>query len=456
MLDKFKQFVVSAQLAPADQVWFPKRLEQFAAFTAQNAAEPLDCSRKSVEAFLRHLKQAGRPAWQRLQILEAIQQYSIHMLATNDPELADMQEKLAELKRREGRRLSSPAAAGDGNEIDPQLLYAQDGEVGVLDPNEFELDRDMRKLLRVRHYALRTEDAYLGWVQRFRSFLKRDDLATATELEIRDFLSHLAVHDKVAASTQNQAFAALLFLYRDVLQRKVQFLEAERAKKPERLPVVLTAKEVHLLFQHLGGVELLFGQLLYGAGLRHYEGLRLRIKDVDLDARQLTIRDGKGAKDRVTVLPEAILEDVQRQIESTRLLHERDVAAGGGRVWLPYAFREKNRSAETAFIWQYLFPATRESKDPVSGQIMRHHQHESVFSKALQGAVQRTGILKKITPHTLRHSFATHLLQGGADIRTVQELLGHKDVATTMIYTHVLNRPGLAVVSPLDRIMTGI
>jgi integron integrase len=456
MLDKFKQFVVSAKLAPSDKAWFPKRLEQFAAFTAQNPADPLDCSRKNVEAFLRHLKQAGRPTWQRLQTLEAIQQYAVQLLATNDPELDDMHQKLVALKRRENRQRSQRTTADTSDDIDPQLLYSQDGEVGVLDPSECELDREMRKLLRVRHYALRTEDAYLGWVQRFRGYLKRDDLSTATEPEIRDFLSHLAIQDKVAASTQNQAFSALLFLYRDLLKRKVQFLEAERAKKPERIPVVLTAKEAQLLFQHLGGVELLFGQLLYGAGLRHYEGLRLRIKDVDLGARQLTIRDGKGAKDRVTVLPEAILEDLQRQIESTRLLHERDVAAGEGRVWLPYAFREKNPAAETAFIWQYLFPATRESKDPVSGRVMRHHQHESVFAKALQGAVQRAGILKKVTPHTLRHSFATHLLQGGADIRTVQELLGHKDVATTMIYTHVMNRPGLAVVSPLDRIMNGI
>lgn len=404
-----------------------------------------------VEPFLRHLKQTGKVAWQRLQALDAILYYAKTVLLQADPELDSMRERLVEAKSREASDQPGPGTT-PSPEVDAKMLLAQPGLVGNLDPKEPSLDREMRKLMRVRHYARRTENAYLNWLQRFRRFLNKSEVESATEVEIRDFLSHLAVEGQVAASTQNQAFSALLFLFRDLLGREIEFLAAERAKTPERVPVVLTSDEVSRLLQNLGGGEQLLGRLLYGAGLRHLEGLRLRIKDVDLEARQLTVRDGKGAKDRVTVLPEAVLPDLKRQIEATRLIHERDLAAGVGQVWLPHAFRLKYPAAETQFIWKYLFPAARLSADPISGRTMRHHQHESVFSKALRGAVTRAGLLKKVTPHTLRHSFATHLLQSGADIRTVQELLGHKDVATTMIYTHVMNRPGLAVISPLDRI----
>jgi integron integrase len=451
MLESFQQSVAAhPKLSDSQKVWFPRLVRQFFSHSQQNPNQNLDCSRAAVEPFLRHLKQSGKTAWQRLQALEAIQCYARTLLPSVDPALEEMHALLAAAKKRESAATRSNLAQDP--EIDAQLLYAEPGPVGQLDPNEPELDREMRKLLRVRHYARRTESAYLNWVHRFRGFLQRPDVESATEPEIRDFLSDLAVQGQVAASTQNQAFSALLFLFRDLLGREIQFLEAERAKTPERVPVVLTIDEVSKLFQHLGGGEQLFGRLLYGAGLRHYEGLRLRIKDVDLEARQLTVRDGKGAKDRITVLPDAVVPDLQRQIEATRLLHERDLATGGGRVWLPHAYRLKHPAAETQFIWQYVFPASRLSTDPVSGRTMRHHQHESVFSNALRGAVARAGLLKKVTPHTLRHSFATHLLQSGADIRTIQELLGHKDVATTMIYTHVLNRPGLAVVSPLDRL----
>jgi integron integrase len=452
MLNTFNQAVANdRRLTSAEKVWFPRLLRQFAAHSQQPSDVPLECSRPIVEPFLRHLKQSGKVAWQRLQALEAILYYAKTVLLQADPELDSMRERLVEAKNREASDQPGPGAP-QSPEVDAKMLLAQPGLVGNLDPKEPDLDREMRKLMRVRHYARRTENAYLNWLQRFRRFLKSNDVESATEAEIRDFLSHLAVEGQVAASTQNQAFSALLFLFRDLLGREIEFLAAERAKTPERVPVVLTSDEVSRLLQNLGGGEQLLGRLLYGAGLRHLEGLRLRIKDVDLEARQLTVRDGKGAKDRVTVLPEAVLPDLKRQIEATRLIHERDLAAGDGRVWLPHAFRLKYPAAETHFIWKYLFPAARLSSDPISGRTMRHHQHESVFSKALRGAVTRAGLLKKVTPHTLRHSFATHLLQSGADIRTVQELLGHKDVATTMIYTHVMNRPGLAVVSPLDRI----
>jgi len=261
MLAKFNQLVQASQLPKTSQIWFPKQLRHFCSFTSQNPEAPLDCSQPTVESFLRHLKKSGKAAWQRLQALEAIQLYAKQLLPTVDPELDTMRVKLAELKVRENRDRRATTLPDPNADIDPNLLFAQAGEIGEINPDEPELDRELRKLMRVRHYALRTERAYLGWLQRFRTFLDRSDLQDATEVEIRDFLSHLAIEGQVAASTQNQAFSALLFLYRDVLGRQVKFLEAERAKTPERVPVVLTPVEVQTLFQHLGGGELLFARL---------------------------------------------------------------------------------------------------------------------------------------------------------------------------------------------------
>ncbi|MEZ6042768.1 MAG: integron integrase [Planctomycetaceae bacterium] len=312
----------------------------------------------------------------------------------------------------------------------------------------------MRKLMRVRHYAPRTERAYAGWVERFAQAFGgwADSFSQVGEVEIKEFLSDLAVQGRVAASTQNQAFNALLFLFRDVLKRELAFLEAVRAKRPQRVPVVLSREEVAAIFRHLRGESLLFAQLLYGGGLRHYEVLRLRIKDVDFDRRQLIIRDGKGARDRVTVLPEMTVEPLKLQIENVRKLHEQDLEAGFGSAWLPDAFASQSPEAPRQFAWQFVFPADKLSTDPHDGSTHRHHLHESVFRKALRRAVQNADIQKRVTPHTFRHSFATHLLESGSDIRTVQELLGHADLSTTMIYTHVLQQGPLGVKSPLDRL----
>jgi integron integrase len=323
---------------------------------------------------------------------------------------------------------------------------------GQINANDPPLIRSIRNELRTRHYAIRTESAYVGWAERFMKFCGSETLDGISENEIKEFLTDLAVKSNVAASTQNQAFNALLFVFRDVLKREMQFLDTVRAKKPERLPVVLTRGEVQRLLSQLGGRDLLMGQLLYGAGLRHMECLRLRVKDIQFDTNQIIVREGKGAKDRVTVLPQVAADALRDQIALARELHLRDLAEGFGEVWLPYALAEKYPNAPKEFAWQFVFPAGRRSEDPRSGTYRRHHLHETVFSASMKRAAARATIDKDVSPHSLRHSFATHLLESGSDIRTVQELLGHADVSTTMIYTHVLQQGPLGVRSPLDRL----
>ena len=271
------------------------------------------------------------------------------------------------------------------------------------------------------------------------------------DLEITQFLTHLAVNENVAAATQNQALSALLFLYREVLEQEIGWLDrVERAKKPARLPVVLTRAEVREIFSHLHGTTKLMAGFLYGSGLRLMECVRLRVKDIDFGYLKITVRDTKGGKDRVTMLPTNLAQAVQRHLLKRRSQHEQDLADGFGNVYLPHALARKYPNASRQWMWQYLFASTRISVDPRSGEKQRHHIAESILQRAVKEAVSRAGVAKPATCHTLRHSFATHLLERGYDIRTVQELLGHRDVSTTMIYTHVLNRPGIGVKSPLD------
>jgi len=310
----------------------------------------------------------------------------------------------------------------------------------------------MRRALRVRHYALRTEESYLKWVARFLDWLERrgGDLEQAGEPEVQGFLEELAVGRGVAAATQNQAFSALLFFFGEVLKRPLGKVEALRAKRTTRLPVVLSREEVRRLLGGLEGTMSLIGRLLYGTGMRMMEAIRLRVKDVDFDRQQVIVREGKGSKDRVVMLPETLREPLREHLERVRILFNEDRAAGLPGVWLPGAYGVKDPKAGERWEWQWVFPSKSVGKDPRSEVRRRHHVHDNGVGKALGVAVRRAGIAKKITAHTLRHSFATHLLESGADIRTVQELLGHSDVSTTMIYTHVLNRPGVAVRSPLD------
>ena len=326
-------------------------------------------------------------------------------------------------------------------------------EAGPPAPQQPRLLDRVRAALRARHYSRRTEKAYVHWIKRYIFFHGKRHPAEMGAAEVTAFLTALAVRDRVAASTQNQALNALLFLYREILGVELPWLDGlVRAKRPQHLPTVLTREEVRTVLEQLDRAPRLMALLLYGAGLRLLECCRLRIKDVDFATSQITIRDGKGSKDRVTMLPSAVKIDLARHVERARALHQRDLAAGAGWVELPWALGRKYPNAGREWAWQWVFPATRLYVDPSTGQRRRHHLHESVVQRAVREAVLKAGLAKKATCHTFRHSFATHLLEDGHDIRTVQELLGHQDVSTTMIYTHVLNRGPAAVRSPADRV----
>lgn len=309
----------------------------------------------------------------------------------------------------------------------------------------------VRGKIRIKHYSIRTEQAYVDWIKRFILHHGKKHPQEMGAPEVEAFLTHLAVEGRVAASTQNQAKSALLFLYREVLEAELPWLEnVEQAKVPKRLPVVLTREEVQLILAQLEGQHWLVANLLYGAGLRILEALRLRVKDVDFARREILVRDGKGFKDRVTMLPQALAAPLKQHLARVKALHEQDLAEGYGAVFMPNALERKYPSAAREWGWQYVFPSGNLSTDPRSGEMRRHHVQDQAVQRAVRQAVRNAGLVKPATPHTFRHSFATHLLEGGYDIRTVQELLGHSDVSTTMIYTHVLNKGGRGVTSPLD------
>ena len=311
----------------------------------------------------------------------------------------------------------------------------------------------VRDRIRVKHYSIRTETQYVQWVRRFILFHGKQHPRDMGAPEVEAFLTHLAVEGHVAAATQNQALSALLFLYKEVLGVDLPWLnDVTRAKRPQRMPVVLTRDEVHAVLDRMAGVYGLMARLLYGTGMRLMECVRLRIKDVDFGRGEILIRDGKGAKDRVTMLPQSLVGPLQSHLQQRRVLFDDDRQAGKASVYLPDALARKYPGSPTEWGWQYVFPSGSYSVDPRSGEMRRHHLDEKLLQRAMKKAVQASGLAKPATPHTLRHSFATHLLEAGYDIRTVQELLGHKDVATTMIYTHVLNKGGRGVTSPLDRI----
>ena len=306
--------------------------------------------------------------------------------------------------------------------------------------------------LRVKHYSLRTEKSYVDWIKRFIWFHGKRHPKEMGAKEVEAFLSHLAVKRSVSASTQNQAKSALLFLYKEVLQVELPWLDqVTQAKAPKRMPVVLTRDEVQSVLAHMEGTVWMVASLLYGSGMRLMECLRLRVKDVDFGRREILVREGKGFKDRVTMLPAALVQPLKEHLQRVKVLHEEDLAGGFGEVFMPMALDRKYPNAGREWAWQYVFPSRKLSVDPRSGAVRRHHADEKAIQRAMKKAVAATGVPKLATPHTMRHSFATHLLEGGYDIRTVQELLGHSDVSTTMIYTHVLNKGGRGVVSPLDR-----
>lgn len=308
------------------------------------------------------------------------------------------------------------------------------------------------KSIRIKNYSVRTEQVYLDWFLRFIRFHSMKDPVTLTEKDISEFLEFLVIKRRVASSTQSQALNALVYFYKTVLNQELSnHIEFSRSKKPKRLPVVLSKKEVILLFSHINHpTRQLMANLLYGCGMRLMECVRLRILDIDFDYQQILVRDAKGKKDRVVPIPKVLIPTLKEQIEKVKGLHSEDLEEGFGSVYIPDALSRKYPNAEKEFRWQYVFPSTKISTDPRTGKVRRHHIHENGLQKYIKKAAEETGITKKVNCHALRHSFATHLLENGYDIRTVQELLGHADVSTTMIYTHVLNKPGVTVTSPLD------
>jgi integron integrase len=312
----------------------------------------------------------------------------------------------------------------------------------------------VRDALATRHYSDRTASAYVGWIRRFIVFHNRTHPDRMGEAEVAAFLSDLATTSDVSASTQNQALAAMLFLYEAVLHRNLARIDLVNARRPKRLPVVMTCEEVASLFSHLDGVCHLMASLLYGSGLRLQECVTLRAKDIDFGSGQIVVRRGKGQKDRVALLPLVLVEPLRQQLDFARAQHERDIASGGGFVALPEALGVKYPNAAREWPWQWVFPATRQYVDELTQQRRRHYLHETVLQRAVHSAAKAAGICKPISCHTLRHSFATHLLKNGCDIRTIQKLLGHSDLRTTMIYTHVVARGPFGVLSPLDQLLS--
>jgi integron integrase len=440
-VESFRRLVQTARLGKNDREWFPRWIQRYAP-----SVKPIDgnlpVTEEGVTRFLRSLLENKVPAWQRLQAVRAIEAYRNLVLQTEVPSLEYFRLKLSQFADQE--RATGGVGTGRPGVEDERHL------IGPIDPREPAIIQQMRKEMRVRHKALETEKAYVGWVQRFIHHCGSPELANFGEGEIKTFLTDLAVEGDVTAGTQKQAKCALLFLYQSVLGRELGFLDVGRATKPSRLPVVLSRPEIVRLLPEFEGLRKLMFLVMYGAGLRHRECRRLRVKDVCFDEGHIVVRSGKGDQDRITVLPERCREALQEQIEAVRRLHQRDLNNGFGEVYLPHALERKYPNENREFGWQWVFPAGRPARDPRSGKIRRHHVSEEYFGAFFKQAVDRVGIAKNAVPHSLRHSFATHLLEDGNDIRTVQELLGHKDVRTTMIYLHVMNKPGLAVRSPVD------
>lgn len=431
---------VAKGVSPADREWFPRWLSRYSNDhrVATDAPSSVSITPELAIEFSKELLSKGIPAWQRLQAVRALAAYQHLVLKQPVEEFAVMVRKLKQLAKTE-------AAGG--------LVLDTDGIsdlAGQIDPNEPRWVQETRRVLRTMHYKYATEKAYIQWIVRFIGFVGSDQLEQFGDTEITQFLTGLAVEGNVASSTQNQAKSALLFLYGTVIGKELAFLDAVSAKIPETLPVVLSREEIAALLPKFHGEHKLMFQIIYGAGVRHKECRRLRIKDVCFDDGTILVRDGKGAKDRVTVLPESTVIALRQQIERSTDLHHLDIEEGFPEVYLPFALKRKNPRAASELGWKWIFPSRQRRRDKRSGSVWRHHVSESFFASPFKKALRRTGIVKNAVPHSLRHSFATHLLESGADIRTVQELLGHKDVKTTMIYLHVMNKPGLAVKSPID------
>jgi integron integrase len=419
VLPDFQDFLLSRKLAPEKNVPFIANwVSQFLAFSNRKGRADI---RVLVAEFLNSLETNQNISdWQVRQASDALDLYLNHF------------------KGGEALMTAQGITQSEGSISDGPKLLAE-----------------MRRLIRIKHYSYSTERSYLDWAERFIGYMRETSKGDSPDVfkpdTVKNFLGHLAINRRVSSSTQNQAFNALLFLFRDVLGKDIGDLSGTvRAKRGKKLPAVLSAHEVKALFSHLSGLSLLIAQLLYGSGLRLMELARLRVLDIDFDGKLIIVRNGKGDKDRATIFPEAVRESLRSHLQNVRALHEKDLSAGRGEVYLPNALERKYPNAAKDWIWQYVFPSERLSVDPRSGKVRRHHISDKAIQTAIGNAVRKAGIVKHATVHTLRHSFATHLLMNGVNIREVQSLLGHKNVETTMIYTHVIRDMTNAPQSPLD------
>ncbi len=433
-------------MAPRKQAdWGRFWMARYRKFHGRRPGEVVPVDRDSAIAFLVQIKNEGKPAWQRLQVLRGIKEVGDTVLRVSTDHLDLMIEQLGKLVEKE-----KVAAI--------ELIDHGERAPGLIDPNEPIVIQRLRAKIRAEHLAIKTEKAYVTWTQRFirRFSLTSDsDWSNVSDRAVETFLTELAVERNVSASTQNQAFAAILYVFRKVLRRELNSIDAVRAKRPQNIPLVLTVDETLQLIDKLHGIDRMIVSLLYGSGMRLNEALRLRIKDIDFDRKQIFIHDAKGMKDRAAILPCTISKSLLDQVEMRRLQHELDTREGLGSVYLPFALAKKYPKARFEFSWQYLFAASKISRDPRSGEFRRHHKSENSFGRAFTAAVEMAELSKPAHSHTMRHSFATHLLDSGSDIRTIQELLGHADISTTMIYTHVSKNGPSGVKSPLDRLMGG-
>lgn len=415
ILPEFQQYLIDKKLVPENRVsYFAYWVSRYLRYAQKHAIDSTEFNEQAIMTFIDGLRQDSRiKDWQPRQADEALRLYYFHYLGKTK------------------RETGAPVAADLADVV-----------------------AEMRRLIRLKHYSYSTERTYIQWIERFAAYIRQSGskiIGDAEAADFKNFLSHLALKQRVSSSTQNQAFNAILFLFRNVLKRDVGSLDTTvRAKRGPKLPVVLTVEEVRQLFEQMTGKALLIAELLYGTGLRLMELARLRVQDIDFDADTIIIHSGKGDKDRSVMLPEAVKERLKEHLTNVKTLHEKDLAMGRGEVSLPDALSCKYPNAAKEWGWQYVFPSNSLSVDPRSGVVRRHHISDSVIQTAVKDAVRKAGIVKHATVHTLRHSFATHLLQSGVNIREVQSLLGHKHVETTMVYTHVLRDMSNAPQSPLD------
>jgi integron integrase len=433
--------------APYDR-WYVRRAEQYiAAFRDKRLGEQTP---QDVDSYLAEVGRSGAlEDWQFRQVVDAIQNL-FHVVGVAWLDQVDWGH-WRDSARSLGRRHPTIAREVSAGDVGEKGAPVNSGAIKAARERHAGLLTALKNEIRRRAYSIRTEDAYEGWVARFIAFCGGKDPRSLGRVEVAAFLEDLAVRRKVTASTQNQALNALVFFFRETVKSPLDDIgDFTRAKRPRRLPTVLTRGEVSALLKRMSGTQRLMAALMYGTGMRLMDCVRLRVQDIDFGYRQITVRNGKGGKDRVVPLPDRLADELNAHLERVRALHREDLAKGLGEVYLPNALALKYPSAAKSWVWQYVFPSGRVSADPRSGKVRRHHVHENGLQKAVKRAAEQAGIRKRVSTHRLRHAFATHLLETGYDIRTVQELLGHSDVSTTMIYTHVLNRGGKGVMSPLD------